>query len=120
MQTLLVEVEVIISSHPLTTDALNDVTSLAPLSTVNLLTMKSKVVMQPPGHFTSPDQYCRKQWRRVQHLSNEFWNRWRKEALLTLQNRVKWDKQQQNCKDRDVVILKEDAERCFDIIETLF
>ena len=40
--------------------------------------------------------------------------------LLTLQNRVKWDKQQQNCKDQDVVTLKEDTERCFDIIETLF
>ena len=40
------------NSHPLTTDVLSDVTSLAPLSPVNLLTMKSKVVMPPPGDFT--------------------------------------------------------------------
>ena len=82
LQTLLVEVEAIINSRPLTTDVLSDVTSLAPLSPVNLLTMKSKVVMPPPGHFISPDRYCRKHWRRVQHLSNEFWNQWRKEVLL--------------------------------------
>ena len=55
LQTLLVEVEAIINSHPLTTDVLSDVTSLAPLSPVNLPTMKSKVVMQPPGHFISQD-----------------------------------------------------------------
>ena len=57
LQTLLVEVEAIINSRPLTTDVLSDVTCLAPLSPVNLLTMKSKVVMPPPGHFTSPDRY---------------------------------------------------------------
>ena len=73
--------------------------------------MKSKVVMPPPGHFTSPDRYCRKQWRRVQHLLNEFWNRSRKEVLLTLQNRGKWNKQQRNCKVADVALLKEDADR---------
>ena len=55
LQTLLVEVEAIINSHPLTTDVLSDVTSLAPLSPVKLLKKKSKVVMPPPGHFISPD-----------------------------------------------------------------
>ena len=55
LQTLLVEVEAIMNSHPLTTDVLSDVISLAPLSPVNLLTMKSKAVMPPPGHFISPD-----------------------------------------------------------------
>ena len=111
LQTLLVEVEAIINSRPLTTDVLSDVTSLAPLSPVNLLTMKSKVVMPLPDHFISPDRCCIKDWRRVQHLSNEFWNRWRKEVLLTLQNRGKWNKQQRNCKVGDVFLLKEDAER---------
>ena len=64
LQTLLVEVEAITNSCPLTTDVLNDATSLATLSPVNL-TMKSKVVMPPPGHFTSPDRYCMKHCRRV-------------------------------------------------------
>ena len=73
LQTLVVGVVAIIDSCPLTRDVLSDATSLAPLSPVNLFTMKSKVVMPSPGHFISPDLYCRKHWRRVQHLSNEFW-----------------------------------------------
>ena len=67
-----------VDSCPLTTDVINDVTSPVPLSPINLLTMKSKVVMPPPGVFTSADMSCRKHWRRVQHLSIEFWSRWRK------------------------------------------
>ena len=90
LRILLTEVEAIVDSCPLTT-VINDVTSLVPPSPINLLTMKSRVVMPPPGVFTSAEIYCRKHWRRVQHLSNEFWSRWRKEVLLTLQNRQKWN-----------------------------
>ena len=49
LETLLVEVEAIVNSRPLTTEVINDVTSLAPLSPINLLTMKSSVVMPSPG-----------------------------------------------------------------------
>ena len=91
LQTLVVEVEVIVNSRPLTTEVMNDVTSLPPLSPINLLTMKSRVVMPPTESFTTPDRYSRKQWRRVQHVTNEFWGRWRKEVLLTLQNSEKWN-----------------------------
>ena len=107
LQTLLVEVEAIINSRPLTTDLLNHVDSLIPLSPINLLTMKSKVVMPPPGAFSPPDVYSRKHWRRVQHISNEFWSRWRKEVLVILQNRQKWNTVKRNCKIGDVVLLKE-------------
>ena len=86
------EVEAIVNSRPLTTDVINDVTSPAPLSPINLLTMKSRVVMPPSGVFMPADMYFRKHWRLVQHLSNAFWNRWRKEVLLTLKNRQKWQK----------------------------
>ena len=111
LQTLLTEVEAIVNSRPLTTDVINDVTSLVPLSPINLLTMKSRVVMPPPGVFTSAVIYCRKHWRRVQHLSNEFWSRWRKEVLLTLQNRQKWNDKIRNCKTGDIVLVKDDMER---------
>ena len=43
------------------------------LSPANILTMKSKVVMPPPGEFSKPDLYCRERWRCVQHVINEFW-----------------------------------------------
>ena len=57
--------------------------------------------------FQSADLYCRKCWRRVQHLANEFWARWRKEYLLTLQHRQKWFKQKRNLCVGDVVMLKD-------------
>ena len=86
LRTLLVEVEAIVNSGPLTTDLLSDANSLIPLSPINLLTMKSKLEMPPPGVFSTPDFYSCKHWRRVQHISNKFWDRWRKEVLMTLQS----------------------------------
>ena len=84
LQTLLIEVKAIVNSCLLTTDLLSDVNSLIPLSPINLLTMKSKVLMPPQGVFSTTDIYSHKHWRRVQHISNEFWDGWRKEVLMTL------------------------------------
>ena len=92
-------------------ETINDVNSEVALSPSHLLTMKSKVVMPPPGAFGKPDLYCRRRWRRVQHICNEFWNRWRKEFLATLQERQKWLVSRRNFYTGDVVLLKEDANR---------
>ena len=107
LHTLLIEVEAIVNSHPLTTDLLSDVNIMMPLSPINLLTLRSRVVMPPPGVFTAPDIYCCKHWRRVQHISNEFWSRWRKEVLAALQCRQKWNTIRRNFKVGDIVLLKE-------------
>ena len=40
LHTLLIEVEAIVNSHPLTADLLSDVNSMMPLSPINLLTLK--------------------------------------------------------------------------------
>ena len=111
LRTLLVEVEAIVNSRPLTTDLLSDANSLIPLSPINLLTIKSKVVMPPSRIFSTPDIYSRKHWRRAQHISNEFWDRWRKEVLMTLQGRQKWNSPKRNCKVGGIVLLKDEAER---------
>ena len=108
LRTFLCEVEAIINSRPLTVDNLNDPDSLNPLTPNHLLTMKSKVILPPPGMFQSPDLYSRKRWRRIQHLANEFWCRWRKEFLLTLQQRQKWNYPRRNLAINDVVIVKDD------------
>ena len=68
-RTLLSEAECIVNSRPLTVENLQDPTSL-PLSPNSILTMKTKVVLPPPGTFQKADIYCRKRWRQVQHLSN--------------------------------------------------
>ncbi|XP_033110274.1 uncharacterized protein LOC117111460 [Anneissia japonica] len=107
-RTLLTEVQNIVNSRPLTTDNLSDHNSPEPLTPNHLLTLKSKILLPPPGIFQRPDLYSRQRWRRVQHLSNEFWYRWRREYFQTLQPRQKWTKPERNLHIGDVVIIKDD------------
>ena len=46
---LMTEVEGILNSWPLVVEMINDPSSFQPLSLANILTIKSKVVMPPPG-----------------------------------------------------------------------
>ena len=64
-----------------------------------------------PRNVPEKDIYCRRQWRRVQHLANEFWSRWKKEVYATLQVRHKWNKIVKNFKVRDIVLLGEETSR---------
>ena len=105
--TFFCEAEAIVNSRPLNVKSINDPDSLRPLTPNHLLTMKSKIVLSPPGIFRSADQYSRKRWRRVKHLSNEFWSRWRKEFLQSLQQRQKWGKPRRNLKVGNIVIIKD-------------
>jgi len=105
--TLIKEVEGIINSRPLAIDNVCDPESEL-LTPNHLLTLKSKAVMPPPGVFQKNDIYCRRRWRVVQHLANEFWCRWRKEYLSNLQTRQKWTNIKRNFQVGDVVLLKEE------------
>ena len=108
-RTFLVEVEAIMNSRPLTTDGLSDPDNIQILSPANLLTMKSNVILPPPGTFQKEDLYCRRRWRRIQHLSNEFWSKWRKEYLQQLQTRTKWSTNtKREAKVGDVMLLKDE------------
>ena len=82
-----------------------------PLTPSHLLTMKSKVVMPPPGHFQLTDFHLNKRWRRVQYLANEFWNRWKKEFVQSLQPRQKWIAVRRNLQDDIVIIMDENLPR---------
>ena len=50
----------------------------------------------------------RKRWRRVQHIANDFWTRWRKEYLTNLQQRQKWNRPKRNLMVGDIILLKDD------------
>ena len=108
-RTFMCEAEAVINSRPLTTDSLSDPSSPLPLSPSNLLTMKSSVVAPPPGEFRTTSIYSRKRWRRVQHLLNEFWSRWRKEYCQNLQQRSKWQKERRSFEIGDVALLTESS-----------
>ena len=51
LTTLMTEVEAVLNSGPLMTELLSDGNSLNPVCPSNILTMKTKVVMPPPGEF---------------------------------------------------------------------
>ena len=73
--------------------------------------MKSMVVMPPPGEFQKEDIYCRKQWRCVQRLANEFWSRWKKEVYATWQARYRWNRTVRKFKVGDIVLSREETSR---------
>ena len=107
LRTFMAETTGILNSRPLTVENLNSPDCL-PLSPNNLLTMKTKVVLPPPGNFPRADIYSRKYWRRVQHLADEFWRRWRKEYLQNQLKRTKWHNRRDNFRVGDIVLIVQD------------
>ena len=65
LRTLFAETEAILNLRPLTVETMGHVKSEQPLSPNNILTMKTKVVMPPPGEFVRVHEFSRMHWRRV-------------------------------------------------------
>ncbi|KAK3545643.1 hypothetical protein QTP70_008781 [Hemibagrus guttatus] len=105
LSTLMAEVIGIVNSRPLVPIS-PDPDSPFLLTPAMLLTQKGHSVLSPPGDFKETDLH-RQQWRQVQHLANTFWSRWRHEYLATLQSRSKWQREQRNLREGDVVLLKD-------------
>lgn len=103
----MMRLECIINSRPLSVDYLCNAEAPEPLTPNHLLTMKPKQVLPPPGEFQRANIYCCRHWRRVQYCAKEFWLRWRREYLQSLQLRQKWTQPKRNLTVGDVVISKE-------------
>ena len=113
LHTFMVEVEAVVNSRPLTYIDMTSSDSKEPLTPSQLLTLKSKIVPPFPGVFVKADLFCRKRWRKVQYLANEFWNRWRKEYLPSLQERTKWTRSEYNLQKGDIVLMMaENVQMC--------
>ena len=104
--TLMAEVSAIVNARPLATVP-SDAEEPQPLSPAMLLCMKTRPVAPAPGVFVPADLYSRRRWRRVQYLADQFWVRWRREYLHSLQPRRKWSSPQPNLNVGDVVLVKE-------------
>ena len=108
LRTYMVEVAAIVNGRPLTLENFSDPEYPEPLTPNHLLTMKSKVIVSPPGEFQRDDIYSIKRWRRVQFLVNQFWNRWRSEYVQNLQSRSKWLRPRRDLKVGDIVVIKDE------------
>ena len=108
LRTLMTEAEAVVNSRPLSCVSMNDTSVVEPITPIQLLTLKSKVVLPLPGRFCRTDIYGRQRWRRVQYLANQFWQRWRREFLPPLQERRKWHHPEPNIERDDVVVIVDD------------
>ena len=104
--TVLTEVEAIINSRLLTPVSV-DPASNEPL-TPNHLLLVGRTPDLAWGVFKREDSYVRRRWRQIDYLANQFWIRWTREYLQTLQVRHKWTKLEKDYKVNDVVLLDDE------------
>ena len=80
-----------------------------PISPANLMLLKDHPNPSPIDCFTQEDlnSYGKLRWRRIQCIADEFWHRWKKHYLHTLQCRSKWCKDSPNVGCGDLLILKD-------------
>jgi len=107
LRCMFYEAMLIINSRPLTT--VNSDLSEEPLTPNHLITMKRTTPLPPPGKFVKEDVYARKRWRRIQYIMEQFWSQWKREYLLNLSRRQKWNVSRRNVQVGDIVMLM-DAE----------
>lgn len=60
----------------------------------------------PPGKFEEREVNSRERWRMAQALTDMLWRRWRKEYLPSLTTLSKWNKEQRNLQEGDIILLK--------------
>ena len=107
LTTFMAEACAIVNNRPLAPVS-SDPEEPTPLSPSLILTHKpDAAAINVP---VEGKELYRSQWKRVQHLSNTFWKRWRTQYLQTLQNFRKWKTEQRNLAVDDVVLLRDHAE----------
>ena len=103
LATFMCEVKGILNGRPITPVS-DDPRDLEALTPNHLLLYRSTAALAP-GLFSAADSYSRKRWKIVQHLATQFWHRWKKEYVLSLQIRQKWSSVQRNLRKNDLVLL---------------
>ena len=84
-----------------------------PVSPSTLLIMRDEPSDSPPELFSEKDilQYGKLRWRRVQFLADQFWIRWKRNYISTIQARNKWRSVKINLKPGDIVLVRDKSPR---------
>lgn len=105
MQTILIQIEAILNSRPLCqfSDDPTDFTYLTPAHF-----LLGKPVTSLPEQDISDIKLNRLSfWKQCSRIQQEFWKRWHKEYLSSLQNKPKWHRVRDNLKVGQLVLLKD-------------
>lgn len=106
LYTILVRIEAILNSRPLTTPT-SDPGDLTVITPGHLISGEQIVRPLGPGiEELSPSDLVA--WDRIRRVEQAFWDRWQDEYLLSLQKRTKWTNREENVKVGDLVIIKDD------------
>ena len=108
LSTVMAEVEAILNSRPITPVTL-DPTGKEHLTPNHLLLLRGNPNL-PPGLFEKRDCYVKRRWSQVQYLANQFWVRWVREFLPSLNVRQKWYHKSRNLQQDDVVLLVDESQ----------
>jgi hypothetical protein len=111
--TLMCDIEAILNSRPLVAMS-NDPKDLRALTPNMLLTGKPFMSMPLPEDtdLASSDfsMHPAKRWAHVSNLAANFWRRWRKEYVTTLQPRVKWAQEERSLKPGELVLVTDERD----------
>ena len=107
LTTVTCQVEACLNSRPILATTSHNQDGICTLTSGHFL------IMQPPTAYPSDPalhdepRLCKK-WQLCQAIIQQFWDRWHREYLQTLQSRTKWRQTRPNLQEGDIVVLKED------------
>ena len=104
--TVFTEAERIANTRPLTLNS-SFAGESEPLTPSRFLNLRPSTNI-PPDVVSENDKFSRKRWRQAQLLANDYWRRWLKEYVPTLQERPKWQQKKRNLHVRDIVLVVDD------------
>lgn len=107
LTTFLAEASAIVNSRPLVSLS-TDPENPLPLSPSMMLTQKPAMTSISLPTVDEKNMY-RAQWKRVQHLAEVFWRRWKSQYLDTLQSYRKWKYDRRNLSEGDVVLMRDNS-----------
>lgn len=105
MSTCLIQVEAILNSRPLTPLS-TDPSDLYPLTPAHFLIGRSLTSLPHP-QVSNQNVSSLKRYQRIEHLKQQFWNRFSNEYIFYLQQRTKWTDSDGMLEEGTMVVLKE-------------
>ncbi|XP_065094574.1 uncharacterized protein LOC135715091 [Ochlerotatus camptorhynchus] len=103
LENLLIEVENVVNSRPLTSIPLED--DKSPVLTPNHFLLGSSNGLKPWLPFDDSPAVLRNCWQRSQTLANQFWRQWVRDYLPSITRRTKWFGPVKPIETDDIVVI---------------